>query len=161
MLPSSKPNLVQASLGSCIYWICGESESIITICLIVLLGKEELKRRSYFAFLYWVLIWFAPISCTDTLLGVTSFCGCLHDKLVFLNRSQLPVCFIANRSDFLFQTQFCVLSAEYAIHHASKPGLSMRLLASSFFKLHESIFASRVYCICVEKCCRCSPESCI
>lgn len=114
----------------------------------VLLGKEELKRRSSFAFLYWVLIWFAPISRIDTLLGVTSFYGCFHDRLVFLNRSQLPVCFIANRSKTFFSRLRFVYfqsAAEYTIPHAPKPGLCVCFLAPSPSSMSPYLLAGCIY----------------
>lgn len=112
LLPSSKPNLVQASLGGPLYWIFGESGSIST-CLSVLLRQEETKKRSALAFLCWILIWFAPIRRLDTPLGGDLplwlppwQAGTLQQEL-FYSLWQLPVGFTANRSKtFLFRLTF-------------------------------------------------------
>lgn len=89
--------------------------------------------------------------------GVTSFCGCLHDKLIFLKKSQLPVCFIANRSKTFFSRLRFVYfqsAAEYTIHHAPKPGLSVCLLVPSPSLMSPYLLAYVKYY-------RCSPESCM
>lgn len=135
LLPSFKANLVQASPGSALYWITGESGSIST-CLNVLLGQEELKRSS-FALPYRVLIWFVPIRTSDTPSGwlskVAASLTSWHSSAGVISQSG-PVGFIANRSKtFIFRLRLVHFqsAAEYAIHHTPNRGLVASMPAPS------------------------------